>query len=455
MGARTIALLMAITCGSVAASAQNSPQNSPAPQTIPGLDNFSLPPSRTPPPPDLPPIRPNPAPTPTPSPTPAPQSVQVPLVVPTRTTPTPRSTPAPRVGPSPSPLTVPRLGPAATPTPARAPEPSPAAVSPQRSPAPPAAVLPPVTAPNVAPIQPVPEPKPVPVTRQSAFGDRTTWFLIGGGVFALMILGALALVVRRRRHWAEDDEYPVRDTPHETFDLGVAPLDPAQLRKRPAVASEPTPTMEPLPFAPPPPSPAPTPPASVPEALPFERRPAPMAAPPPIAPASPVAARATLEIELSLKRAGTNLLSAAVEYDISVRNIGDATARAVRLDVRLLSASAQQDALLNSLFAAPIERPTVAPFDLPPGSAIELGGMAMLPKESLSVMTVAGRALFVPVLAINALYQWEGGAGQAARSYVIGIDRGAGAKLAPFRLDAAGRMHDAVSQLPYTVSVLA
>ena len=42
-----------------APNAQNSPQNSPAPQTIPGLDNFSLPPSRTPPP-DLPPIRPNP-----------------------------------------------------------------------------------------------------------------------------------------------------------------------------------------------------------------------------------------------------------------------------------------------------------------------------------------------------------------------------------------------------------
>ena len=210
--------------------------------------------------------------------------------------------------------------------------------------------------------------------------------------------------------------------------------------------------MEPLPFAPSPPSPAPTPPASVRDPQFLERR----AAPPPIAPAPPpAAARATLEIELTPKRAGTNLLSAAVEYDISVRNIGDAAARGVLLDVRLLSASTQQDALLNSLFAAPIERPTVAPFDLPPGSAIELGGMAMVPKESLSVMTVQGRALFVPVLAINTLYQWEGGAGQAARSYVIGIDRGAGAKLAPFRLDAAGRMHDAVSQLPYTVSVLA
>jgi hypothetical protein len=275
-----------------------------------------------------------------------------------------------------------------------------------------------------------------------------TWFLIGG-VVALILLGGLALTVRRRGRRAEDEDYPVRDTPHETFDLGVAPLDPAQLRKRPAEASEPSPTTAPLPLAPAPPR-AVTPLAPV-------REPPPTAAqatPPPVAPGPAAAARATLEIEFSPKRAGTNLLSAAVEYDISVRNIGDAAARAIRLDVRLLSASAQQDALLNSLFAAPIERPTVAPFDLPPGSAMELGGMAMLPKESLSVMTVEGRALFVPVLAINVLYQWESGAGQAARSFVIGIDRGAGAKLAPFRLDAAGRMHDAVSQLSYTVSVL-
>ena len=82
-----------------------------------------------------------------------------------------------------------------------------------------------------------------------------------------------------------------------------------------------------------------------------------------------------------------------------------------------------------------------------------LDGMAMMPKEMLNVMTVEGRSLFVPVLAINLRYEWDGGSGQTATSYVIGIDRGEGAKLAPFRLDGASRMRDDVSQIPYTVSM--
>ncbi|GAA0313554.1 hypothetical protein GCM10009087_24820 [Sphingomonas oligophenolica] len=163
-------------------------------------------------------------------------------------------------------------------------------------------------------------------------------------------------------------------------------------------------------------------------------------------------ARATLDVEFKPKRAGTNLLSAAVEYEISVANSGETTARAVKADVRILSAGAEQDAILRALFAGPIEKPATAPFDLPPGETATLGGMAMMPKETLSVMTVEGRALFVPVLAINLLYEWEGGSGQTATSYVIGIDRGEGAKLAPFRLDGASRMRDDISRIPYTVS---
>jgi hypothetical protein len=85
--------------------------------------------------------------------------------------------------------------------------------------------------------------------------------------------------------------------------------------------------------------------------------------------------------------------------------------------------------------------------------AIELSGMAMMPKEMLSTMTVQGRVLFVPVLAINLLYDRDGEAGQTAASFVIGIDRGEGAKMAPFRLDAGPRMQADVTTLPYTVAV--
>ena len=162
--------------------------------------------------------------------------------------------------------------------------------------------------------------------------------------------------------------------------------------------------------------------------------------------------RATLDIEFRPKRAGTNLLSAAVEYEILVTNSGEALARRVTADVRILSADAEQDGIIRALFASPIEKSAIAPFDVPPGETAILGGMAMMPKETLSVMNAGGRALFVPVLAVNLLYEWEGGSGQTASSYVIGIDRGEGAKLAPFRLDSASRMRDDISQIRYTVS---
>ena len=166
-----------------------------------------------------------------------------------------------------------------------------------------------------------------------------------------------------------------------------------------------------------------------------------------------VLARASLDIELKPKRAGTNLLSAAVEYQILVTNSGDAPARLVTTDVRILTAGVEQDALLQALFAAPIEKPVTEPFDIAPGATATLDGMAMVPRDALNVMSVEGRALFIPVLAINLRYEWDGGAGQTANSFVIGINRGEGAKMAPFRADGPPRMHSEVVQLAYTVSV--
>jgi hypothetical protein len=180
--------------------------------------------------------------------------------------------------------------------------------------------------------------------------------------------------------------------------------------------------------------------------------PTPVSEPPTNAPVS--ASRATLDLAIMLKRAGTNLLSAAVEYTILIQNNGEVPATDIRLDVRLLSAGPQQDAQIAALFGMPIAQPNITPFDLPPGITVDLGGMAMHPKDSLEVMQAGGRTLFVPVLAVNVTYAWdvdgERGSGQTARSYVIGIDRGGDAKLQPFRLDAAARMYDKVGALAYT-----
>ncbi|MDB5703079.1 MAG: hypothetical protein JWN66_195 [Sphingomonas bacterium] len=236
---------------------------------------------------------------------------------------------------------------------------------------------------------------------------------------------------------------PPKRGAHAIFDLGaVASPEPAQPESAvpetavPEAAAPETSSGPTVPMSAPVPGP---PPSLPPEAI--------------TAPAIAAGTRATLDLEMRPKRAGTNLMSAAVDYEIVVRNTGGASAHDIQLDVRLLSAGAEQDGWIGALFSSPIERSITAPFDLPPGGAIELTGMAMIPKEMLSVMNVQGRALFVPVLAVNLLYGWDGGEGQTATSHVVGIDRGEGAKMAPFRLDGGPRMFEGVSQLPYTVSV--
>jgi hypothetical protein len=232
-----------------------------------------------------------------------------------------------------------------------------------------------------------------------------------GGVALVLALGALGWWWWRRREADRGDRRRHRD--HEIFLLHPAGGDSA------------------------PPPPPPPPPPAVAEPVPSEAAPD---------------TRALIEVTLVLKRAGTNVLSAAVDYTIVAQNTGNRAATGIHLNVRLLSAGTQQDAQIAAVFAAPIAQPVAAPFDLPPGATIELGGMAMHPKQTLEPLDVAGKVLFVPVLTVNLTYDWAGGSGQTARSYVIGIDRGAEAKLQPFRLDAPPRMYDSVVALPYLIA---
>ena len=396
--------------------AQNN--QTPAPTLIPGLENYSLPPgpgTRATRPAAPPPVVrtvpfPGSTPTPTRTPTPSPSTPRATPTQPALTRPVPTSSLQPQAIPALPPVSAP------TPTPVPTPIETPSAE-----------VAPPVVAPTVEPLPPAPVPTPEP---EMDHGFRLDGWqaiaAIGGGAATLFLLGWLAFLYVRRREEVDDDGAPERQA-HVTFDLQATdtrPVLPTRSEPPPPPAAPPTHTLTPLS----------SPPAS----------------PPSSAAAS--SARATLDIEFRPKRAGTNLLSAAVEYEILVTNTGVAPARGVAADVRILSAGAEQDGIIRALFANPIEKSGIAPFDVPPGETAILGGMAMMPKETLSVMTVEGRALFVPVLAVNLLYEWEGGSGQTATSYVIGIDRGEGAKLAPFRVDGTSRMRDDISQIPYTVS---
>lgn len=376
-------------------------QNTVPAQPLPGLDSFSLPSNR-----------PTPRAAPSPEPTTNPRPVETETVAPPVVTPTARATAAPRATP-----TTARPAPRATPTPTaeRIPAPRPtASATPD---------VPPVAAPTVAPTPiatdtptpaPSAEPSAAPTAPVTPVATDNSWVWPVGGGLALLIAIGLGLWRRRR-----------------------PPVD-SVTDKGALVAEDVAPAEEPVavvPVAPAAPEVVPPVPAAVPVI------------------SDPVAeARPTIAFELMPKRAGTNLLSAAVEYQIVLRNTGDAAATGIRLDIRLMSAGPQQDATIAALFAAPIDRPITAPFDLPAGVAVELSGMALHPKASLEIMDMGGKAMFVPVLTVVAHYDWADGNGRAAQAYVIGIDRGAGGKLAPFRIDSGARMYDTVRAIGYTAS---
>lgn len=161
--------------------------------------------------------------------------------------------------------------------------------------------------------------------------------------------------------------------------------------------------------------------------------------------------RPWIEIEIAPRRAGTNLTGISADFDVVLRNIGQVPARAVRIAVYLMTSNDDQDAQLTSLFEAPVRRPMVAPFDLPPGGGERVGAVTTLPFAEVHQVMLLGRPIVVPIVAVVATYDWgETGQGLTARSFILGIRRPEGDRLAPFWLDRGPRMFDAIGQRPHS-----
>ncbi|GAA0671151.1 hypothetical protein FHT00_001940 [Sphingomonas insulae] len=382
----TIAMLLAGTAAGVSAQTAGSTP----PQTIPGLDNFNLPPSRPTPTP-APTSEPVPTQTPAVTPVPAPVATRTPRVVPT---PAARATPRAETTPTPGP----RATPNPTPTPTAAPTPAPAATP---SPAP---VVP--TAPAVEPTPAATPTTPAAVTGDSAATqDGWSGWAIGAGL-ALLAGLAIAWWYRRARtgRSVTGSEAPNVTRPSQT----PQPVTP-----------------------PPPPSPAPAPA----EPIPF------------------AADRARLSVTLHPRRAGLNLLSATVEGELLVRNDGAAAATGIRIGATLIGATAGPEGDVAALFAQPVVRPITPPFALGPGEERRVRLVVALPRADIRSLAAGGRAMFVPVVAVNALYQAGRGEGQAAQAFAVGVERVDSAKLAPLWLDQPPRMYDGLGIRPYVVAI--
>ena len=160
--------------------------------------------------------------------------------------------------------------------------------------------------------------------------------------------------------------------------------------------------------------------------------------------------RAGITLALRPIRAGFNMLSATVEAELTVANMGDAAAADIRVALVLLSAHADQGAEIADHYARPIVRPAIPAFALAPGEMRVARVVVALPRDAIRPLTAGSRPMFVPVVAANCRYASEEGTAQTVQSFVIGIERADAAKLAPFWLDQPARMYERVAARPNT-----
>ncbi len=182
---------------------------------------------------------------------------------------------------------------------------------------------------------------------------------------------------------------------------------------------------------------------------------APAAAAPAMLDPLPVTAeRARVTMTLHPRRAGLNLLSATVEAELLLRNEGVAPAAAIRVGALLMGAAAGPPGDVGPLFAQPVGRPVTPPFALPPGEERRLRLVVARSRAEIEPLEAGGRPMFVPVVAVNVLYDAGGMQGQTAQAFAVGVERVDSAKLAPLWLDQPARMFDAIGSRAYAAGVV-
>jgi hypothetical protein len=326
------------------------------------------------------------------------QRTTPPATVPPATPPrTPPATPAPTVAPD-------REAPApAAGRPARTPRADEAPVRRDSAPvtaAPAPATAEPTPLPGAAPAETAPEPLPQaqpPASEPSAGeaqGSGWLWPAAGG---ALVLLLAAAFLLRRRR--AGTERRQAREVAR--IDLGGA------LSAEPKAEAEPAPPPE---------------------------------------PEAPPAPRPWLELDMVPERAAATDSEAVVHYALTLTNQGDAEARNIRIDPRLFNAGAEAD--MAAFFQGPIHDLSGSPhIAIQPGGSLKLNGQVAMPKAELREIEMAGRRIFVPMVAINVAYDWVGGTGRTSRSWLVGREaESPQAKMGPFRLDLGPRIYRSVGR---------
>jgi len=126
-----------------------------------------------------------------------------------------------------------------------------------------------------------------------------------------------------------------------------------------------------------------------------------------------------------------------VEFEVQILNSGSAPARDILVEASMFNASANQGRDLGTFFAQPAG-PGERIDALPPLQSVTLRTSLVAPRANIQLFELAGRQVFVPLIAFNAHYRWGAGRGQTSVSYLLGRET-KGDKLGPLRADLGPR----------------
>jgi hypothetical protein len=163
-------------------------------------------------------------------------------------------------------------------------------------------------------------------------------------------------------------------------------------------------------------------------------------------------ARPWLELELKAERLSSTNAESLVQFELEIINTGAAPARNLRIDVKMFNAGEQQDQEIGAFFKTAGRESTKC--NLPgirPGQTGAIRGEVAMAREEMRAVVLDNRYLFIPVIAVNALYDYgDGQTGQTSKSYVVGRELEAAGekseKMGAFRVDQGPRIWRSVGQ---------
>ncbi|MEO6433427.1 MAG: hypothetical protein ABIO29_05575 [Sphingomicrobium sp.] len=188
--------------------------------------------------------------------------------------------------------------------------------------------------------------------------------------------------------------------------------------------------------------------------------PAPQPAPAPRPPVDPATMglvstrlRPWVEVEIEPLRCIVNHDSVTIEVELTLFNSGSLPARAILLEAAILNAGAKQDDDIAYFLANPVGAGKRAS-SLPPLKKAVVRSKITTALKDAQQYEIEGRMVYVPILAVNVIYNWPTGEGQTGAAFIVGRET-QGARLAPFRLDRGDGIYEPLATRPLEIRLRA